>query len=87
MSSTIPISVLPQNSIILVTGVTGLLGAGVAQEALKFGYKVRGAVRSIEKAQALKEKFDQEFGKDKFVLVQVEDFTVPNAYDEALKGK
>jgi uncharacterized protein YbjT (DUF2867 family) len=41
---------LPKGSTILVTGVTGYIGTWVASEALSLGYKVRGAVRSVEKA-------------------------------------
>jgi len=76
---------IPQNSTVFLTGVAGLIGAAVAQELLKQGYKVRGATRSITKAEPLQRRFDTEFGKDRFQLVQVEDFSKPGAYDAALK--
>jgi len=77
---------IPQGSLVFVTGTAGLIGAAVAQQLLKEGFKVRGATRSKAKAQPLQDRFDAEFGKDKFHFIEVEDFATPGAYDEALKG-
>jgi len=77
---------IPQGSSVLVTGAAGYIGAAVAQQLLKDGFLVKGATRSLEKAEPLKKRFDLEFGKDKFQLVKVEDFSQPGAYEEALKG-
>lgn len=39
---------------VLVTGITGFAGSHVALSALRAGYSVRGAVRSLEKAEKWK---------------------------------
>jgi len=79
------VNAIPQHSTVFVTGVAGLIGAAVAQQLLKDGYIVRGATRSIPKAEPLKQKFDAEFGEGLFHLVQVENFATPGAYDAALQ--
>jgi len=47
---------------------------------------VRGTVRSEDKGEWLKAKFDKEFGKGVFEYVIVEDLEKPNGFDEAVKG-
>ncbi|KAG8929427.1 hypothetical protein FRC00_001463 [Tulasnella sp. 408] len=76
--------VIPSPAIILVTGVTGYVGAHVAQSMLTHGYTVRGVVRSESKGEPLKELF-KEYG-NKFHLVVVPDMTALDAYDDAVKG-
>lgn len=49
---------LPVGSLILVTGSSGFIGSHVACEALLFGYRVRGAVRSEAKAKLVTDHFD-----------------------------
>ncbi|CAD6891881.1 unnamed protein product [Tilletia controversa] len=70
---------------VLVTGPTGFVGANVALELLRHGYRVRGTVRS-------QKKFDQlvaqpEFAKyrDHFEAVVVEDLATGD-FSEAVKG-
>jgi uncharacterized protein YbjT (DUF2867 family) len=41
---------LEHGSLILVTGVNGLLGSHVADQLLHAGYKVRGSVRDPQRA-------------------------------------
>jgi nucleoside-diphosphate-sugar epimerase len=80
-----PNSRLPQGSTILVTGVTGYIGSWVAHEALALGFKVRGAVRSLEKASWLQEHFDKAFPGQysQAVLADVSDTT---AFKAAISG-
>jgi nucleoside-diphosphate-sugar epimerase len=64
---------LPKGSTILITGVTGYIGSWIAHEALTLGYKVRGAVRSLEKAAWLQEHFDSEFSPGEYSQVVLTD--------------
>ncbi|KAH7084154.1 NAD dependent epimerase/dehydratase [Paraphoma chrysanthemicola] len=76
--------VLPLDSIILVTGVTGLVGSNVADQCLAYGYKVRGADRNMTKDWWLQEHFDAKYGKGRFELIEIKDFEGP--YEDAVKG-
>nr|VWO96160.1 Ketoreductase CTB6 (EC (Cercosporin toxin biosynthesis cluster protein 6) [Ganoderma boninense] len=73
---------------VLVTGANGYVGVWVVKLLLDRGYKVRGAVRSKEKGEALAKII-----KDKspghaadFEYAVVEDLTADHAYDDAVKG-
>ncbi|GAA5872631.1 hypothetical protein JCM8547_003714 [Rhodosporidiobolus lusitaniae] len=77
--------IIPIGSLILVTGVNGLIGSHVANEALKLGYRVRGVVRSEAKIANLKKRWDEAFpGLFEFAIVP--DLLANGAYDEAIKG-
>jgi len=69
---------------VLVTGISGYVGAHVAKAFLARGHKVRGTVRSASQADHLKQKYS-EF-KDKFEVVVVPDLTTPHSLDDALHG-
>jgi NADP-dependent 3-hydroxy acid dehydrogenase YdfG len=71
---------------IFVTGVNGLVGSHVADQLLKKGYNVRGAVRDVEKCKWLSEYFEGQYKNAKFELVAVPDMTVEGCYDEVVKG-
>lgn len=58
---------------VLVTGANGYIAMWIIRTLLEKGYAVRGAVRSVEKAERLKEQFSS-WGK-KFEWVVVEDIT------------
>ncbi|KAH7411741.1 hypothetical protein DE146DRAFT_674224 [Phaeosphaeria sp. MPI-PUGE-AT-0046c] len=75
---------LPKGSTILVTGVTGYIGAWVAEEALAMGYKVRGGVRSIEKAAWLQSHFDKSF-PGQYSQVELADVSDIDAFKIAIK--
>ncbi|KAM0244213.1 hypothetical protein ACHAP5_006425 [Fusarium lateritium] len=70
---------VPKGSVVLVTGVNGLLGSHVAKQFLEFGYKVRGTVRAPEKNSWLTTAFDNEYGQGNFELVQLGDMTDEDA--------
>ncbi|KAI6758306.1 hypothetical protein HG530_010546 [Fusarium avenaceum] len=76
---------LPKGSLVLVTGVNGLLGSHVAKQFLEFGYKVRGTVRSPEKNSWLTTAFDNEYGQGNFELVKLADMTDEEAMKEVAK--
>jgi nucleoside-diphosphate-sugar epimerase len=78
---------LPKGSLVLVTGVNGLLGSHVAKQFLEFGYKVRGTVRSPEKNSWLTAAFDNEYGQGNFELVELADMTDEEAMKEVAKGQ
>lgn len=72
---------------VFVTGVNGLIGSYVVDELLARGYRVRGAVRSVEKSAWLGKYFTEKYGEDAgFELVEVPDMTVEGCYHEVVKG-
>ena len=68
-------------SLVLVTGVSGFLGAHVADQLLIAGYRVRGTARS-GKIALVKEGYA---GQDKFEVIEVNDL-IHGDFTEALKG-
>ncbi|CAH0038005.1 unnamed protein product [Clonostachys solani] len=77
---------LPKGSIVLITGANGNLGSHISDQFLHYGYKVRAAVRDIEKNAWLAELFEKSYGKGVFELVRIPDLTADGAFDEAIKG-
>lgn len=86
MSSTsVPASaVLKPGSLILITGVTGYIGAHLADQLLLRGYKVRGVVR--KQAEWLSHMFDSRYGKGNFETWFVADLTDEEALSKAMQG-
>ena len=66
--------IIAQGDKVLVTGANGFLAVHVVDILLKKGYAVRGVVRSLEKADHIKQLFAK-YG-DRFELVVVEDITM-----------
>ncbi|KAK5991923.1 NAD-dependent epimerase/dehydratase terH [Cladobotryum mycophilum] len=79
-----PTPSIPKGSWVLVTGATGYVGSQTVKQFLERGYKVRGTVRSLQKAAWLNKLFGS-YG-DSFELVEVTDFANDNAFGEAVKG-
>ncbi|EJT99637.1 D-lactaldehyde dehydrogenase [Dacryopinax primogenitus] len=73
--------VLPP-ALVLVTGASGFLAAHVCQVLLERGYKVRGTVRTEEKAHYLLSLFSS----PNFSYILVPDIQAPTAFDQAVKG-
>lgn len=67
---------------VLVSGASGFIAVHVVKELLDRGYTVRGTVRSKEKGEWLKNKFNG----GKFDYVIVEDLEKEGGFDEAVKG-
>lgn len=78
-------SQLAPGSRVLVTGVTGFIGAHLAEQLLKSGYIVKGTSRGGAKANHLRNYFSQY--RTKFEIVEIADMQKDGAYDEAVKGK
>ncbi|KAE8259851.1 hypothetical protein A4X13_0g736 [Tilletia indica] len=70
---------------VLVTGPTGFIGANVALELLRHGYRVRGTVRSQKKFDELAAQPEFAKFRDHFEAVVVEDL-VTGDFSEAVKG-
>lgn len=79
-------SVLPAGSLILVTGVNGLVGSHVVDQLLTYGFKVRGTVRSVEKYGWMTELYNKKHAGGRFELVQVADLDKIGSLDSAIKG-
>ncbi|KAM5349766.1 hypothetical protein ACJ41O_006271 [Fusarium nematophilum] len=77
---------IPQGSLVLVTGANGFLGSHITDQFLRHGYRVRGAVRRLEKHDWLSEIFQGKYGPGRFELFKVPDMTGDKAFDEAIKG-
>jgi nucleoside-diphosphate-sugar epimerase len=78
---------IPAGSWVLVTGATGFVAGHVIRQFLHRGYKVRGTVRDVAKAQWLiDDHFKSYADSGTFDLVTVRDLAVYGAFDEAAKG-
>jgi NADPH:quinone reductase-like Zn-dependent oxidoreductase len=74
----------PEDRYILVTGSTGFIGAHVVDNLLARGYRVRGATRSAQKGEQMKDARPHYASKLDFVVV--EDFTKTGVFDSAMDG-
>ncbi|KAJ5679526.1 hypothetical protein N7462_007770 [Penicillium macrosclerotiorum] len=86
MSLSIEQYAVPQGSTVLITGVNGFIASNIADQFLKFGYKVRGTTRSLEKNAWVSTLFNQKYGSGNFELVAVADMGASGAFIEAVKG-
>lgn len=77
---------IPPGSLVLVTGVNGLIGSHVADQFLAAGYNVRGTVRNKQMHNWMTSFFDTRYTPERFELVEVKDFTLPGCFDSAMKG-
>lgn len=73
---------LPKGSLILITGANGHVASNIVHEALQLGYRVRGSVRSAEKASQIKKIFPS----DDYTSIIVPDLSEAGAFDEAVRG-
>jgi uncharacterized protein YbjT (DUF2867 family) len=81
-----PTVAIEPGTTVFVTGVNGLIGSHVADQLLRRGYHVRGAVRDVEKSKWLAESFDVQYKEAKFSLVAVPDMTTEGCYDDVVEG-
>ncbi|ERF76571.1 hypothetical protein EPUS_05844 [Endocarpon pusillum Z07020] len=78
--------ILPQGSLVLVTGANGFIASHIVDQLLQRGYRVRGTVRNAAKASWVQELFDKRHDRGKFELTTISDYTKPEAFTEVLKG-
>ncbi|KAL6907336.1 hypothetical protein GGI43DRAFT_431388 [Trichoderma evansii] len=78
---------IPQGALVLLTGVTGFVASHIAKALLQRGYRVRGTVRDIEKAEWLvNDVLNDYVDTASFELCRVPDIAANHAFDEAIKG-
>lgn len=76
---------LDKGSLVLVTGANGYIASHICDQTLAAGYRVRGTVRDMSKADWMVELFGQRYGKDAFEPVVVKDMSAEGAFDEPMK--
>ncbi|KAH8125322.1 hypothetical protein ACSS6W_004886 [Trichoderma asperelloides] len=79
-------TIVPPGGLVLVSGVNGFIGSHIALNLVKLGYKVRGTVRSEDKAAWIKEAVAYYYPSASFEAVLVPDMTAAGAWDEFVKG-
>ncbi|KAF4546746.1 Nad-dependent epimerase dehydratase [Lasiodiplodia theobromae] len=81
-------SLLPTDSLVLVTAANGFLASHIANQLLHAGFRVRGTVRDAAspKYAWLQYLFDASHGPGRFHLVSVPDIAADGAFDDAVKG-
>ncbi|RSM01938.1 hypothetical protein CEP52_008275 [Fusarium oligoseptatum] len=77
---------VPLSSWVVVTGVSGLVGSHVADQALQVGHKVRGTTRSRSKNLWAEEHFQAKYGSENFELVEVLDMAAKGAFEKVVAG-
>jgi nucleoside-diphosphate-sugar epimerase len=79
---------ISKDSLVFVTGVSGLIGSHVADHLLRAGYRVRGAVRTEQEAQMMHAIYAGRHAeaKDRFETVFIADMKVPGAFTGHLAG-
>ncbi|EAW09036.1 aldehyde reductase II [Aspergillus clavatus NRRL 1] len=85
MGSLTPNNVAP-GGLVLVTGVNGFLAAHLAINLVERGYKVRGTVRSQEKADWITEAVTKRYPEASFEALVVPNISAPGAFEEAVRG-
>ncbi|KAF3054951.1 Aldehyde reductase 2 [Daldinia childiae] len=77
---------IPQGSTVLVTGANGLIASHAVDRLLEAGYNVRGTVRTPSKCTWMVPLFSSRHPSSQLEIVQVSDFGVPGAWNDAVKG-
>lgn len=77
--------IIPPDSLILVTGVNGLLASHIADTLLSAGYRVRGTVRDIDKSSWVSSLFESRHGPGRLELIRVSDLAAPDVWPDAVR--
>ncbi|KAL4798024.1 hypothetical protein BDV19DRAFT_377234 [Aspergillus venezuelensis] len=78
-------TIVPPGGLVLVTGVTGFIGSYIANGLLSLGYKVRGTVRSEEKAAWITKALLKRNPSGNFEAAIVPDQNAPGVWEAVLK--
>lgn len=73
------------NKSVIKYSLPGFIGSHAVDQTLRAGYRVRAAVRSVEKANLVKSFFDKIY-PGQIECVIVEDISKQDAYLEAIRG-
>ncbi|WP_084659591.1 SDR family oxidoreductase [Vibrio sonorensis] len=77
----------PENTVIVVTGISGFLGSHIAKQLLAMGYQVRGTLRSMKRAADIQALIIQNGIQDKNRLSFHEaDLLNDRGWENAVKG-
>ncbi|KAJ4418885.1 hypothetical protein N0V85_001257 [Neurospora sp. IMI 360204] len=72
---------IPLNSLILVTGINGLIASHIADQLLSAGYRVRGTVRNKARCAWVEPFFTSRYGANRIEVVEVPDITAPGIWN------
>lgn len=78
--------IIPPGSLILVTGVNGLIASHIADQLLQAGYSVRGTARDLSKSSWVVSLLGTCYGPDRFQLVGVSDLAEPGVWPHVVQG-
>jgi len=78
---------MADKDLVVITGITGFIGSYCAMEALRRGYRVRGTLRSMSKADTVRDTLGQKvtFGDGDLEFAEV-DLTRDDGWAEAMQG-
>ncbi|KAI8221966.1 hypothetical protein K4K53_007275 [Colletotrichum sp. SAR 10_77] len=82
----LPQTALPIGSLVVVSGASGCMGSHICDQLLGLGFRVRGISRNVKKSGWIETMFTKTYGPGKFELVEVPDFSIPGAFNAAVKG-
>ncbi|KZT58661.1 NAD(P)-binding protein [Calocera cornea HHB12733] len=80
---------LPHGALTVIVGITGYVGSNTGLQALKAGYRVRGTVRSMAKAEELRavyQKAGADVSPDKLQFVTLDDLYNQSKYEGVFAG-
>ncbi|KZO93940.1 NAD(P)-binding protein [Calocera viscosa TUFC12733] len=80
---------LPPGSLIVIVGITGYIASHTGLLALKAGYRIRGTVRSLTKAEDLRSAYEKEgldVSRDKLEFVILDDLLSEAQFEAAFTG-
>ncbi|KZO93926.1 NAD(P)-binding protein [Calocera viscosa TUFC12733] len=80
---------LPRGSLTVIIGITGYIGSNVGLLALKAGYRVRGTIRSMAKAEELLAAYKKEgvdVSADKLQFVTLDDLYSQSKFETVFDG-